>query len=563
MFRADGVVRLNPALDGDATPRAGSPWSFCRFQHRGFGDVAVANPVTPELVTAYWFCQRKAFLLLRGDKGDAAHGYVTGTALEATRSFESYLDFCKRSGLAIDQSDNAGLDGGKHDVIVAATLKVDGFEAKADFLIRPKHQVSPKSVYYEPYLAIGTHSVSVDQRIHLAVTGHILAKVLDVPVLSGGIVNAAINTMRIKLAPLSSVIEPIIEKLKGWTRHLPAQPPPVVIKDHCQMCLFRRPCREQAETEDNLSLLDRMTPKIMSQYNKNGIFTIKQLSYLYRPRRKRKRAGRHTLRFNFALQVLAIRNQKIYVHELPSVGTQPECIFLDVEGLPDQGFIYLIGLIVCTVEATERYSFWANSVADEKTIFESFLQTVEKHPDAPIYHYGSYESKYITRIAKNYDINCENTNARLVNINTYVFGKIYFPLRSNSLKEIGRFLGTKWSDENASGLQSVVWRLRWDECNEDDLKQKLIRYNMEDCEALRRLLSELRNIALAATDRADVDFADTPKQNLTVTGQSIHNSFKAILRSARAGYTENRISINPHNTAQPKGPGFRSEAQRG
>jgi len=31
------------ALDGDATPRAGSPWSFCRFQHRGFGDVAVES----------------------------------------------------------------------------------------------------------------------------------------------------------------------------------------------------------------------------------------------------------------------------------------------------------------------------------------------------------------------------------------------------------------------------------------------------------------------------------------------------------------------------------------
>ena len=253
---------------------------------------------------------------------------------------------------------------------MAATLKVDGFEAKADFLIRPKHQDPPIPVYYEPYLAIGTHSVSVDQRIQLAVIGHILAKVLNVPVLSGGIVNAATNTMQIKFAPLSPVIEPIIEKLKGWTRHLPARPPPVVIKDHCQVCLFRRLCQEQAETEDNLSLLDRMTPKIISRYNKNGIFTINQLSYLYRPRRKRKRAGRHTLRFDFALQALAIRNQKIYVHELPSVGTQTECIFLDVEGIPDQDFIYLIGLTVCTVETTECYSFWANSVTDEKTIFQ-------------------------------------------------------------------------------------------------------------------------------------------------------------------------------------------------
>ena len=77
---------------------------------------------------------------------------------------------------------------------------------------------------------------------------------------------------------------------------------------------------------------------------------------------------------------------------------------------------------------------------------------------------------------------------------------------------------------------------------------------MEDCEALRRLLSELRNIALAATDRTDVDFADNPKQSLTPTGQSIHNSLKALLRSAHAGYSENWISINPPDAAQPRRP---------
>ena len=514
----------------------------------------MANPVTPELVTAYWFCQRKAFLLLRGDKGDVTHDYVTVTALEATRSFESYFESCERSGLAVVRGDKVSLDGGKHDVIMAATLKVDGFEAKADFLIRPHQQVSPIPGYYEPYLATGTHSVSEDQKIQLAVTGHILAKVLGIPVLTGGIVNAANKTTQIKLAPLSRVIEPIIENLKGWTRHLPEHPPSIFVKDHCGVCLFRQSCLQQAEIEDNLSLLDRMTPKIVNKYNKNGVFTIKQLSYLYRPRRKHKKAGYHSLRFDFALQALAIRNQKTYVHELPSIGTQTAQLFLDLEGIPDQGFVYLVGLIVCTDEKTERYSFWADSSADEKAIFDSFQQVVEKHPKAPIYHYGSYESKYIARIAKRYDLNCDDTVRRLVNLNTYIFGKIYFPLRSNSLKEIGRFLGAKWSDENASGLQSVIWRLRWDERHQDDVKQKLIRYNMEDCEALRRLLSELRNIALTVTDRADVDFADTPKQHLTLTGQSIHSSFKEILRSAHAEYNENRIGINQHDTAQPKGP---------
>ena len=38
----------------------------------------MANPVTPELVTAYWFCQRKAFLFCEATKAalrTITHGY--------------------------------------------------------------------------------------------------------------------------------------------------------------------------------------------------------------------------------------------------------------------------------------------------------------------------------------------------------------------------------------------------------------------------------------------------------------------------------------------------------
>jgi hypothetical protein len=35
------------------------------------------NAITPDLVEAYGLCKRKAFLLLRGDRGDATHQYVS------------------------------------------------------------------------------------------------------------------------------------------------------------------------------------------------------------------------------------------------------------------------------------------------------------------------------------------------------------------------------------------------------------------------------------------------------------------------------------------------------
>ena len=45
-----------------------------------------------------------------------------------------------------------------------------------------------------------------------------------------------------------------------------------------------------------------------------------------------------------------------------------------------------------------------------------------------------------------------------VNLLSVIFGQIYFPTHSNGLKEIAGWLGFRWSDENACGLQSIIWR---------------------------------------------------------------------------------------------------------
>ncbi|HXS95170.1 MAG TPA: hypothetical protein VN736_11230 [Candidatus Limnocylindrales bacterium] len=35
-------------------------------------------------------------------------------------------------------------------------------------------------------------------------------------------------------------------------------------------------------------------------------------------------------------------------------------IYLDLEGVPDEDFVYLIGMIVCDGESQTPYSFWAD-----------------------------------------------------------------------------------------------------------------------------------------------------------------------------------------------------------
>jgi predicted RecB family nuclease len=67
-----------------------------------------------------------------------------------------------------------------------------------------------------------------------------------------------------------------------------AQPPSIQLNPHCPICRYRMRCRQNAIDEDNLSLVSSIPPKERRKLEAKGIKTITQLSYTYRPRRKRR-----------------------------------------------------------------------------------------------------------------------------------------------------------------------------------------------------------------------------------------------------------------------------------
>jgi predicted RecB family nuclease len=159
----------------------------------------------------------------------------------------------------------------------------------------------------------------------------------------------------VKLDNNSKDLWPILESLKEWIAADAPEPPSIVLNKHCSLCPFQQSCQAQAEREDNLSLLSGVTPKVMRQYERKGIFTIRQLSYLFKPRKRKKRSRNPPpVTHKVELQALAIRENKIYLQELPEIARQPIELFLDIEGVPDRGFYYLIGLLVCQGDATEH-----------------------------------------------------------------------------------------------------------------------------------------------------------------------------------------------------------------
>ena len=179
--------------------------------------------------------------------------------------------------------------------------------------------------------------------------------------------------------------------MREWGSVGEAKIPPVILNKHCSLCPFLKECEAKAKELDHLSLLDNIsTSKHLKKYERKGIFTVNQLSYLYRPRKQRKRSRNlPALKHRLELQAVMVRTGKVYPHETPQITRNSIELFLDIEGNPDRNYFYLIGILVCSGDTSNYYSFWADNMEDEVKIWHQFIHLLEGYSDCPIYHYGS------------------------------------------------------------------------------------------------------------------------------------------------------------------------------
>ncbi|MEO0538611.1 MAG: TM0106 family RecB-like putative nuclease [Cyanobacteria bacterium P01_A01_bin.123] len=444
--------------------------------------------ITSEIFVAYSQCPRKAFLLMFSEDKGEPHNYplILEERRENNRSqyLEKFLEYHPEARAY----DTKGFK--KHEFLVDATLRSEQLEAYCAVLTKVDTSSTNRRIRYEPTIVTGTCSITSEQKVELLFVGLVLGQIQkQVPAL-GRIVGMDGKAHRVQLENGYKGIKTSLKMLESWCNAQSTETPSLVLNKHCPSCQFQHICQEQAEKENNLSLLDRMTPKAIQKYNSRGIFTVQQLSYLFRPRRRRKKQKTsEPVKHSLELQALAIREQKVYIQELPKLTRQSVELFLDIEGIPDKRFYYLMGLLVCEGENCIQKSFWTDTPEHEETIWKQLLAKINEYPEVPIYHYGNYEVKAINQLAKRYSTDIDQITKRLININSCIYGKIYFPTFSNSLKEIANSIGFSWSESGVSGLQSLAWRYQWEKSHHEKLKQKLIEYNLEDCFALQHVFN--------------------------------------------------------------------------
>lgn len=512
-------------------------------------------PLTDEVFSAYLKCKYKAHLKLTGVVGEPSD-YIK---LQHRLSFEyrdsakaEWLQRRRKEGVIENPASLADAIATGARTIVGSSATDMGESCRLDAVERLSPYQPQFAARYAPVLFLRRERPSADDRLLLGYGASILTRIQGVEPTVGKIIHGSqFGVTRIELAPLLQAARILVEEIKpirdGTTI------PPLFLNKHCVECEFRQRCRTAAVEKNDLSLLGSLNSKEIVSHNQKGISTITQLSYTFRPGRMKRIIEAGGRRHDAALQALALREGTVYITQRQTISDARIKVFLDVEGLTDPEHYYLIGLQIIEGDSIRQLSFWADQPAGDSSIWAAFLEVMAGvGEDFIIYHYGSYDARFLRQMAKLHGGDSEllaRIDERTVNVLTLIHGRVYFPVYGNDLKSVAGYLGFRWSSPDCSGLQAIAWRHQWEATSDDALKQKLLAYNQDDCSALRRVVEALRSLGEDESSGgggpglrvASVDDMETPRGHKFCDPDYVIPEFERIAKCSYFDYQRNRV----------------------
>jgi predicted RecB family nuclease len=440
-------------------------------------------------------------------------------------------------------------------------LRTDNLESRLQAVEKMPSEGRGRPLQFVPYRFEFANKLTKNQKLSLAFDALVLSETVGRQVNLGKIIYGDGHaTLKVKLSSLASEVQ---KRIKDITTLLARNSPPdLVLNRHCGQCEFKARCHKQATEKDELSLLSGMSEKERKKLHGKGIFTVTQLSYTFRPRRRRRESRGKQEKFHHSLRALAIRENKIHAVDLLDPKLDGTPVYLDVEGLPDRDFYYLIGMRVGNGNAAAQYGFWADDEDGEKRIWNEFLDVLSAISDPRLIHFGRYETVFLKRMREHHGEPRECSAAataieHAVNLLSFVFAQIYFPTFSNGLKDIAGYLGFQWSGSPGSGLEAIVWRHRWEASRDPREKQALLDYNRKDCEALELVANRLVELHRTTplqdkSSRTDVVLASEMTRERPFQFRFGRNAFalpemEAINKAAYWDYQRERVYVKSAN----------------
>lgn len=150
-----------------------------------------------------------------------------------------------------------------------------------------------------------------------------------------------------------------------------------------------------------------------------------------------------------------------------------------------RSFVYLIG--VWDKELGKFVSFVAKSEDEEEKIFKQFADYMGDPKNAALYHWTEYEVKKMKELCSKYPAISEDLQKLIsacIDLKVVMEKAFYFPSPSLSLKAAAPTFGFKWRQDDCGAMDSMVYFTKWLKEGDENLLNKVLMYNEDDCRAM-------------------------------------------------------------------------------
>ncbi|WP_439697975.1 Dna2/Cas4 domain-containing protein [Mucilaginibacter sp. AW1-7] len=294
-------------------------------------------------------------------------------------------------------------------------IKFNNFDVSFDSFEVSEAQTGSTITPIELFCSI---KINRTEKLYLVIKTLIFELVLNKQITTIKVYNSLFQEIKIKV---NNEDRRIAKKLIHEIEHLydsNVEPPLYQIKE-CVTCEYCERCLKYLKDKDDLSLLGGINISNITKYHNKGIFSINQLSYTFRPRKYKN----NVIKKHFPeLKALAIRESKIYIWNTPEIRNAESEFYVDIEFIPDEDLIYLIGVIHSYQGNVHHHYFWMDSNLGFEQNVAELLKLLFTSNDSVIYHYGSAEYQFFSQLKKKgYRINLD----QLIDVLPFIVNKYW------------------------------------------------------------------------------------------------------------------------------------------
>lgn len=439
----------------------------------------------------YLRCARRLYLNRWGDRqqAEAPNAYLQRLrrlALERRRDVAA-----EWQAIAVDPSDRAAstldLMAQGVDCIEGGRLQVEPHWADPDLLVRQPGQSIWGDWIYQPVAVKLAKKPKTEYLLQLAFQAELLTSIQGVWPEQGWLLLRDCHPKAYNLDLRRSQLQ---EHLAACAPILQNQQEPelFISRSRCDLCVWQTDCRDRARDQVHLSLLPGVSPSRFAILRDLKLDQLEALATAD-PQSLAIAAdwelGLAQRLVQQAAVFLSQQPQPLQTYAFPDSDVE---FFFDIEAQPDLDLCYLHGVLIRDRRQPESQfrPLLAEQPDQEADTWQQLLQLLDRHPQAPVYHFCSFEVDSLRRLGQRYGCSTrrlETLLTRFIDIHAVLTRSVLLPTESYALKSIARWLGFDWRDTEANGSQAILWYDYWLETGDRTWLDRILLYNEDDCRA--------------------------------------------------------------------------------